>query len=191
MIKAEISNSEIAKLQVDLFLLRDKAGKNFNDRVTRRFGKRGAGKILKDEIREKHTIKAGKVYDTISARKTGTRFNGGVKVNARSRQKGIEQFKTSPRRVLPTRRIGNLKTETEKGKSTKIDGVFTAPLRQQPQNVFYKRIGKARLPLKRIVGPSLFVMYRRSQQRINQRFERGFVDEAIKSVEAIKRRMAK
>ena len=191
MISTTIDNKEIVKLQTELFLLRNKAGRNFNQRVTARFGKRGASKILKDNIRQDHTIKASKVYDKITAKPTGRNFTGGVYVHARSRQKGIEQFKTSPRRTTPSRKIGTLQAETQKGRRVGIPKVFTGRLKQQDQKVFYKRVGKKRFDFARVVGPSLFVMYKRNEKAIKQNFEQGFIKEAIDSIEAAKRRMRK
>lgn len=197
MIKTLIDNKEIMKLQTELFLLRNKAGKDFNHRVTARFGKRGAGKILKDGVREKHTVKAGKVFDKVNAKPTGRHFNGGVIVNARSRQKGIEHFKVSPRRTTPSRRIGVLRAETQKGSRVSLRKVFTGNMPGPNHNVFYQRIPGAINPrtnkekLKRIAGPSLFVMYKRNEEAINEQYESGFVKEAINSIEAVKRRLVK
>lgn len=197
MIKAEISNAEIAKLQLDMFMLRKKTGKDFRHRVTARFGKRGAGKILKDGVREKHTIKASKVHDYIAARQAGSKFFGGIIVNAKSRQKGIEHFKVSPRETSPARRIGDLKAKTEKQGQKIFRKVFTGNLPGPNKNVFYKRRtgtfnkNTKKEKLKYIVGPSLFAMYLRNRTAINQKFEDGFINEAIKSIESVKRRMAK
>lgn len=189
--KALIENKEIIKLQTELFLLGNKAGKNFNNKITQRFGRRRAPKILKDGIREKFEIKASKVFDKISVKSTGQKFNGGIIVNARSRQKGLEHFKTSPRRTTPSRRVGTLKATTEKGKSKTFIKIFTGKSQQGSSNFFYQRAGVARLPLKRLVGPSLSKMYQRNAEKIESQYQNGFIKEAIDSIEATKRRMAK
>lgn len=197
MIKAEISNSEISKLQLDMFMLRKKTGKDFRHRVTARFGKRGAGKILKDGVREKHTIKPSKVYDFIAARQAGSKFFGGLRVIAKSKIKGIADFQTSPRRPSPARRIGDLKAKTEKQGQQIIRKAFSGNLPGPNKNVFYTRLAGTfnsktkKEKLKYIVGPSLFAMYLRNRTAINQKFEDGFINEAIKSIESVKRRMAK
>lgn len=186
-----IDNAEITRLQLDLLLFRKEAGKNFNHRVTRRFEKRRAGKILKDGIREKHNIKAKDVYDRISATATGKRFTGGIQIRARRKQTGIEHWQTTPARPSPPRRIGSLKIKSRKNRQGIANKVFSGYNQQKTDVFFWQRLGTKPLPIKRIIGPSLFHMYMRNNQKIDKQFESGFIEEAIKAIKFIKRKRAR
>lgn len=190
MITFEISDKEINRVQSELLGMNERQARRFKHRVTGRFKTRSAGKILKDSIRSEFTIKAGKVYDKLSVYTVpGSTWTFGVKVFAKSRQKGSENWKTSPRSTKPSRRIGAMKAEYRKGNPVTYTGIFTGLAggnNQDGVRFFYTRKpGIKRLPIQRKVGPSLFVMYvnDKVKESAERAYDEAFVKTAIEAIE--------
>lgn len=105
---------------------------------------------LKKEVRAKYHVKAGDIQKTLKIKRASA-----AKLSAEVRSTGspisLEKFKVSPKTVNPRRKT-QLKIAIKKNGTKQILGAFIADVNG---NKVFKRVGKNRLPIDKLFGPSV------------------------------------
>lgn len=105
---------------------------------------------ISKEVRKEYVIKAKDVRETI--RKTrATRSNLSATVISRGGAIPLDRFRVSPKTVQP-RRKKPIRVEVKKDGLKELLGAFVANINGIK---VFKRVGKKRLPIKRLFGPSV------------------------------------
>ena len=105
---------------------------------------------LKKEVRSQYHVKAGDIQKTLKMKRATA-----AKLSAEVRSSGspisLDKFKVSPKTANP-RRKSQLKIAVKKNGTKQILGAFIANI---SGNKVFKRVGKHRLPIEKLFGPSV------------------------------------
>ncbi|WP_404427301.1 phage tail protein [Ureibacillus chungkukjangi] len=105
---------------------------------------------VKKEVRKEYNIKASDIQPTLKITKaTKASLRGEVKSSGSPI--GLDKFRVSPKTVNPRRKTP-IKAGVKKGNIKKVLGAFIADIHG---NKVFEREGRARLPIKRLFGPSV------------------------------------
>lgn len=118
-------------------------------------------------VREKYIIKSGDVKGTIKITKATTGRLGAV-VRSDGKLIGLDHFKVSPKQARPERLPKVLKAAVKKGSAKAIVGAFVANINGDK---VFKRTSDDRLPIQKLMGPSV-------PQMIDQEGIRKQIDDA-------------
>lgn len=117
------------------------------------------------EVRKDYNVKATEVKDTLKIMKaSASKLQAEVK--STGKVLGLDKYKVSPKTVNPKRK-SQLKISVKKSNTKQILGSFIANINGTK---VFKRDGKARLPISRLMGPSVPQMIGNESnvERINQ-----------------------
>ena len=148
-----IDEAELQRAREQLGTLADKAPNVIANSLNRTVASLGAG--VTKEVRKNYNIKAADIRKTLTSFRAN-RSNLSAKVESKGKVIGLENFKVSPKTVNPKRK-SQLKISVKKGSTKQILGAFVANLTGIK---ITKRDGKARLPISRLMGPSVPQMIR-------------------------------
>ena len=104
----------------------------------------------KKEVRERYHIKAGHIQEHLSTEKATT-SNLQVRLQGKGRPIPLDRFKYSPRTPNPKRKKP-ISVAVKKDGNKSLPGAFVT---DSNGNKIFKRVGKKRLPIERLYGPSL------------------------------------
>lgn len=147
-VRIVVDDDELKRVQQQLGELQHKAPNVIANALNRSISNIKAN--IPKEVRKDYHVKSSDVKDTLKVFKaSASRLQGEVK--ATGKLIGLEKFKISPDNVDP-RRKKQLKIAVKKDGTKQILGAFIASI--QGKKVF-KRDGKSRLPISRLMGPSV------------------------------------
>lgn len=104
----------------------------------------------KREVREQYHIKATHIQDHLSSQKATT-SNLQVRLQGKGRPIPLDHFKYSPKTPNPRRKKA-ISVAVKKDGNKPLPGGFVVDING---NKIFKRVGKKRLPIDRLFGPSL------------------------------------
>ncbi len=104
------------------------------------------------KVREKYYVKHKDVTSTIKIYRANPSDLSAV-VTSRGNLMTLSKFRVTPKRPQP-RRKAPIKVRVQRGEGGPIKGAFVARMKSGHVGVF-KRVGKARLPIEQLYGPSI------------------------------------
>lgn len=114
------------------------------------------------EVRKYYHIKATDIKKTLKSFKASS-SNLSAKVTSTGKVLGLDKFKVSPKTVNPKRK-SQLKIAIKQGGTKRVLGAFVANIHGTK---IFKRDGKTRLPVSRLMGPSVPQMIG-NEESVNQ-----------------------
>lgn len=123
------------------------------------------------EVRTEYVIKAADIKETLEKSKS-TRTNLSAIVKSRGNLIPLDRFKVSPRKVTPKRKTP-IKIGVKKNGTKNLKGAFVGDIHGIK---VFKRVGRKRLPIDRLFGPSVPQMIGNDEirERINTEGKRTF-----------------
>lgn len=146
--KIVVDKAELERVQQKLGELQHKAPNVIANALNRSISNISAN--IPKEVRQKYHIKAVDVKETLKIFKaSASKLQGEVKSSGKTI--GLDKFKVSPKTVNHKRK-SQLKIAVKKGGTKQILGAFIASVNGIK---VFKRDGKSRLPISRLMGPSV------------------------------------
>lgn len=148
-LKIDIDKKKLIEVEVKLGNLKHKAPQAIYRSLNRaaNTAKSTAGK----EAKNKYYIKSTEVKETISVVKAN-RTRLGAEVRSKGSTIPLDHFKYTPKSPRPHNPPKSLKVGVERGGLKELVGAFVTDI-NGPK--VFERVGKKRLPIKRLYGPSV------------------------------------
>lgn len=147
-IRIVVDDAELQRVQQKLGELQHKAPNVIASALNRSISNIKAN--VPKEVRKDYNVKATDVKETLKVFKaSASKLQGEVKSSGRIL--GLDKFKVSPKTVNPKRK-SQLKIAVKKNGSKQVLGAFIASINGTK---VFKRDGTARLPISRLMGPSI------------------------------------
>jgi len=125
---------------------------------------------ISKKTRETYTAKAKDIKDTIRISNANS-YRLGAVVYSRGNLIALDKFKISPTQANPKKVPKKIKVSVKKGNVSEFMHAFIANIQG---NKLFQRVGKARLPIKRLMGPAV-------PQMIDNAMIRKFVEKEAKT----------
>lgn len=147
-VRIVIDNAELQRVQDKLGEIKHKAPNAIASALNRAITNVKAN--VPKEVRQNYHVKAGDVKQTLKIMKaSASKLQGEVKSSGQTL--GLDNLKVSPKTVNPKRK-SQLKIAVKKGSTKQVLGAFIASINGTK---VFKRDGKGRLPISRLMGPSV------------------------------------
>lgn len=147
-VRIVVDDNELKRVQQQLGELQHKAPNVIANALNRSISNIKAN--IPKEVRKDYNIKATDIKETLKIFKANaSKLQGEVK--STGKLIGLDKFKVSPKTVNPKRK-SQLKIAVKKDGTKQILGAFIASINGVK---VFKRDGKTRLPISRLMGPSV------------------------------------